>query len=284
MQELDDYINKVKHLPPAPRVLPQLLPLLNQADVDCSKVVDVITYDQSLTAAVIQTCNSAYFAGRSPVDDIQEAITRLGFREVYQIVLAVSGSRVLGPEQKGYGIGEGELWKHSVCSSVAAQIIAEDKGDDTSVVFTAALMHDVGKLVLAGALEEIYAKVIEETEANQQSLLESEKKLLGVQHAEIGGRLLARWKFPANLVSAVWFHHTPSAASPYERLASYVYLGNMIAHFLGYGFGHQAFALRGRSDALEILGLTSDDLPRYMIKTVDRFDEVQKLFGVLAEK
>lgn len=284
MQELDDYINKVKHLPPAPRVLPQLLPLLNQADVDCGRVVELITYDQSLTAAVIQTCNSAYFAGRSPVDDLQEAITRLGFREVYQIVLAVSGARVLGPAQKGYGIGEGELWKHSVCTAVAAQIMAEDKEEDTSLAFTAALMHDVGKLVLAGALEDIYAKVVQETEANQYSLLETEKKLLGVQHAEIGGRLLARWKFPANLVSAVWFHHSPAAAKPYEQLAAFVYLGNMIAHFLGFGFGHQAFALRGRSDALEVLNFTPDDLARYMIKTVERFDEVQKLFGVLPDK
>ncbi len=283
MQELDDYINKVKHLPPAPVVLPQLLPLLNQPDIDCSRVVEVITYDQSLTAAVIQTCNSAYFAGRSPVDDIQEAIQRLGFREVYQIVLAVSGSRVLGPAQKGYGIAEGELWKHSVCTAVAAQLMAEDQGGDTSLVFTAALMHDVGKLVLAGALESIYAKVVEETEQNQYSLLETEKKLLGVQHAEVGGRLLARWKFPANLVSAVWFHHQPEAAKPHEKLASYVYLGNMIAHFMGYGFGHQAFALRGRAEALEILGLTADDLARYMMKTLEKFEEVQKLFGALKE-
>jgi putative nucleotidyltransferase with HDIG domain len=283
MQELDDYINKVKHLPPAPVVLPQLLPLLNQPDIDCSRVAEVITYDQSLTAAVIQTCNSAYFAGRSPVEDIQEAIQRLGFREVYQIVLAVSGARVLGPAQKGYGIAEGELWRHAVCTAVAAQLMAEDKGENTSVVFTAALMHDVGKLVLAGALESIYAKVVEETELNQYSLLETEKKLLGVQHAEVGGRLLARWKFPANLVSAVWFHHQPEAAKPHERLASYVYLGNMIAHFMGYGFGHQAFALRGRAEALEILGLTADDLARYMMKTLEKFEEVQKLFGALKE-
>lgn len=284
MQELDEYIDKVKHLPPAPKVLPPLLSLLNDPDVDSSRIVEVITYDQSLTAAVIQTCNTAHFAGRSPVDDIQEAIVRLGFKEVYQIVLAVSGARVLGPAQKGYGIEEGELWKHSVCTAVASQIIAEDRGEDANIAFTGGLMHDVGKLILAGALEEIYAKVIEETEQNQYSLLETEKKLLGVQHAEIGGRLLARWKFPANLVSTVWFHHQPTSAKPFHELASIVYLGNMIAHFLGFGFGHQAFALRGRSDALECLGLNGDDLPRYMIKTLERFDEVQKLFGILEKK
>jgi hypothetical protein len=57
----------------------------------------------------------------------------------------------------------------------------------------------------------------------------------------------------------------------------------MIAHFMGYGFGHQAFALRGRAEALEILGLTADDLARYMMKTLEKFEEVQKLFGALKE-
>lgn len=280
MQELDDYINKVKHLPPAPKVLPELLALLNDDEVDTSRVVDVITFDQSLTAAVLQMCNSACFGGGRAVDDIQEAIQRIGFQQVYQIVLAVSGSRVLGPEQKGYGIAEGELWKHSVCTAVAARTMAEELGEDRNVVFTAALMHDIGKLVLAQALESIYSKVIEETESNQYSLLETEKKLLGVQHAEIGGRLLARWKFPANLVSAVWFHHQPRAAAAHERIASFVYLGNMITHFLGHGYGHQAFALRGRAEALDILDLSADDLPKFMIKTLEQFDQVQKLFGV----
>lgn len=279
MQELDDYINRVKHLPPAPQVLPRLLPLLDEPDIDCGRVVDVISYDPSLTAAVMQTCNSAYFAGRTPADDIQEAIQRLGFREVYQVVLAVSGSRLLSHAQQGYGIEEGELWKHSVCTAVAARLMAQDKGEDANVVFTAALMHDVGKLVLAGALEGIYAKLVEETEKNQYSLLETEKKLLGVQHAEIGGRLLARWKFPANLIGAVWFHHHPDGAKPYEKLASFVYLGDMIAHFLGFGFGHQAFALRGRAEALEILGFTPDDLARYMIRTIESYADVERLFG-----
>jgi putative nucleotidyltransferase with HDIG domain len=278
MQELDDYINRVKHLPPAPKILPQLLTLLNQPDSDSGQVVDLISLDPSLTAGVLKLCNSAFFAGGSPASDIQEAITRLGFRQVFQLVASISGARALSPPQKGYGIDAGELWQHSVTSAVASQMVAMDQGEDDNIVFTASLLHDLGKIVLAEALEHIYAKLIEEIETHQYSLLETEKKLLGVQHAEIGGRLLSRWKFPPEMVAAVWHHHLPAAAQEHARLAAYVYVGNMIAYFMGHGYGHQAFALRGRSEALDILQLNADALPRYMIRTFEKMEMIKTLF------
>jgi putative nucleotidyltransferase with HDIG domain len=277
MQELDDYIDKVKHLPPAPRILPELLALLRQEDIDSSRVVELISFDPGITAAVLRLCNSAYFAGATPANDLPEAVNRIGFRQVYQLVAAVSGARLLGPAQRGYGIDAGELWRHSVTAAVAAQLIAEEKGADAGVIFTAALLHDLGKIILAEALEHIYARLVEETQCNQASMVETEKRLLGVNHAEIGGRLLARWKFPASIVSAVTAHHQPASAESDKDLAAYVYLGNMIAYFMGYGYGHNAFALRGRAEALEILNVSPAALPEYMIKTFDKLQTVEGL-------
>lgn len=280
MQELDDYINKVKSLPPAPRILPELLSLLRKEDIDADRVVKLIAFDPGITAAVLRLCNSACFAGATPASDLQEAVTRLGFRQVYQLVAAVSGSKMLGPSQKGYGIDAGELWEHSVVSAVAAELIARNCGEDESLAFTATLLHDIGKIVLAEALEHIYTDLVENSQSQQTPLIETEKRLLGVQHAEIGGRLLARWNFPENIVNAVWFHHQPSGAQHHQRLASFVYLGNMVAYFMGYGFGHHAFALRGRTEALDILKLKPECLPEYMIKTFEQLQMVKALVNV----
>lgn len=104
MQELDEYIDKVRHLPPAPRVVPELLALLKEPDIHSERVVDMISLDPSLTASVLQLCNSAYYGFALPVVDLQEAITRLGLQQVYQMVAAISGSKVLSPSQNGYGI------------------------------------------------------------------------------------------------------------------------------------------------------------------------------------
>lgn len=280
MQELDDYINRVKSLPPAPRILPELLALLRKEDVDADRVVKLIAFDPAITAAVLRLCNSAVFAGAEPAMDLQAAVTRLGFRQVYQLVAAVSGSRMLGAAQKGYGFNGGELWQHSVTAAVAAQLIAQGNGDEESLAFTAALLHDLGKIILAGALEHIYEELVENSQSQQAALIETEKRLLGVQHAEIGGRLLSRWKFPENIVNAVTFHHEPTAATPHQRLAAYVYLGNMVAYFMGHGYGHQAFALRGRAEALEILNLRPEALPKFMIQTFDKLQTVEMMVKV----
>jgi putative nucleotidyltransferase with HDIG domain len=276
---LDSYIDRLNTLPPAPILLPKLLLLLREPEVDSSRVVELIACDPALTAAVLRLCNSAFFASATPASDLLEAVVRVGFDRVFELVVAIVGARTLRPAQKGYGIDEGELWKHSVATALAAKCMARDHQADENVVFTAAILHDIGKIVLAQALERSYTQLIKEIRINQASLLESEASVLGVQHAEIGGRLLARWNFPDDLVSAVWNHHNPAAALGHEQLASFVYLGNMVAHFMGFGYGHQALALRGRAEALSLARMQARDLPHYMIESFGLFNEMQVLVG-----
>jgi putative nucleotidyltransferase with HDIG domain len=280
MQAIDDYINNLRHLPAAPKVVPELMRLLNQTDVDSSKVVKLISYDPALTANVLRICNSAYFGASVPTADLQEAVTRLGFQQVYKLVAAATGARLLGAAQTGYGLEQGELWKHSVATAVAAQLIARKLGDDENLVFTAALLHDIGKIVLSHSLNGSYAKLVKETETNQQSLLDAEKKILNVNHAEVGGQLLSRWKFPPNIVAAVWFHHTPKGAGTHQRLASIVYLGNMIAYFMGHGYGHFGFALRGRAEVFATLDIAPESIPQFMMETYEQTHVIEALFSL----
>ncbi len=283
MQAIDDFISQVRFLPPAPQVVPELMKLLNQSDVDSSKVVRIISLDPSLTANVLRLCNSAYFAAATPTTDLQEAVTRLGFQQVYQLVTAAAGAKLLAAPAKGHGLDPGELWRHSVATAVAAQFIAKKLGDEDGPVFTAALLHDIGKILLAQAKEESYAKIFREAEVHQITILECETKLLGVNHAEVGGRLLARWKFPANIVAAVTHHHAPRGAEGHQRLTSCVYLGNMIAYFMGHGFGHIAFAIRGREEALSVLGLAPESIPQFMMETHQQMHLIDALFALEAQ-
>lgn len=280
METLDGIINKVTHLPPFPRNVPQLLEALGEPDVDADRVVALIQYDPALTANVMRLCNSVVFGVGRPANDLHEAVLRLGLNEVYQLVLAVSCAKTLGLPQQGYGLDPGELWKHSVATAVAAKLLASDRGDDPNLVFTAGILHDIGKVVLASALETTYAELMRDIEDQQHSLLEAEKRILGVQHAEVGGRVLERWKFSGGLVAGVWFHHDPQMAGAHSKLASYVYVGNMIAYFLGHGYGRLAFAMRGRAESLDYLELAPSDLPGYMIRTVDGLKAVEGLLNL----
>lgn len=282
MQAIKDYIRNLRHLPPAPRVVPELMRLLNQPDLDSSKIVSMISYDPALTANVLRISNSAYFAAAMPTSDLQEAVTRLGFQQVYQLVAAATGARLLGAAQSCYGLECGDLWKHSVASAVAGQLAARKVGENENVAFTACLLHDIGKTILAQSLSADYSKLVKETEANGQSLLEAETKVLGVNHAEVGAQLLHHWKFAPNIVSAVWFHHAPKAATGHQKLASIVYLGNMTASFMGHGYGHSAFALRGRSEVFSMLNLTPQAVPELMMESFEQMQLVETLFSLAA--
>jgi putative nucleotidyltransferase with HDIG domain len=269
MERIDEFIRKAKTLPPAPKVLPELMSLLQQSDVDNDKVVRLVTFDPALTMKILQVCNSAAFAGSDSVADLNEAVMRIGFGEVFRILAAILSEQALSGTQAGYGLEQGELWDHSAITAIAAQTIARDRGLDQNLAFTAGLLHDIGKIVLATALEGAYSKLVEETEAKGHSLLEAEKLVLGADHAEVGGRLLEQWKFPAPLVASVTWHHDPIKANTHQPMAACVYLANLIAGFTGHSYGYQAFAVKGRDEVMDILGLKADAVPLLMIKTLD---------------
>ena len=124
MLAVDDYINQAHHLVPAPHILPQLMPSFSNPNSDYTKIVDLISYDTPLTANVLRVCNSAYYSRGTATDNLLQAVTRLGSREVYNIVVAVASAATLSSNQKGHGVEGTELWTHSVATAVSAQSIA----------------------------------------------------------------------------------------------------------------------------------------------------------------
>jgi putative nucleotidyltransferase with HDIG domain len=183
------------------------------------------------------------------------------------MVAMVIGEGLLGSEQPGYGIGMGELWEHSVATAVAARVIARKLNGEDNLAFTAGLLHDIGKLVLGMFLEGSQQSVFEKTGPSGLSFLETEKLILGVDHAEIGGRLLTRWNFPDNLISAILHHHDPAQATPHQQLACYIHLGDLIAHCLGQAQGYESFAVHTRPEALQILEISPKEMESLVLDT-----------------
>jgi len=265
MQKLDDYIDRVKTLPPAPRILVQLLVLLQEDNIDTDRIVKLITFDPVLTAKVLQRCNSAAVGLAQRVRDIAHAVIIVGHNEIYRLAASAVAETTLGEAQRGYGIAAGGLWQHSVVASVAARLIALRVGGDENLAFTATILHDIGKLVLSSALEEQYGVVEVATTQSEQSLVEIEKILLGVEHSEVGGRLLQRWSFPEDLVDSIWHHHDPAQSAQYRELSACIHTGDAVAHALGHGY--QARPVQPRPEALEMLTLTQEDFQQVVTQT-----------------
>ena len=128
MRTLDDFINEIKTLPPAPRILSQLLVLLNDVDMHAGRIVELIAIDPALTAKVLQRCNNAASGLGRPISDLNEAVTQVGFNAIYRLVAMVVGEGLLNAEQPGYGIGAGQLWEHSVTAALGARAHCPETG------------------------------------------------------------------------------------------------------------------------------------------------------------
>jgi putative nucleotidyltransferase with HDIG domain len=275
----DEYVREAERLLPAPHILPQLLPLLNQLDRDTEKVVELISYDASLTASVMRVCNSSYYSRGTPIDSLKQAITHIGLNETYRIVVAIAGSVLLSTSgRRQTGPKSQTLWHHSATAALGAQILAEETGEDENAVFTAALLHDIGKIVFALEQENLYEGRANSREEGLRSLLDIERDLFGIEHANLGGCVMEAWRFPTNLVAAVRFHHQPNDALNYSRAAACVSLGDHMAYLLDRGYGQTTPPLMGRDEALGTLNIQPEKLQQCKNRILPRLKVLKGLY------
>jgi len=283
MTKFETILHQIEALPSSPHILPKLLTALNDPDTDTSRVVDLIAYDPGLTTRVLKLYNSAAGGGATPVSDIAQAVNRVGLQAIYRMVAVASGRAALRPRQPIVGLQPEVLWKHAVTTALAAQLMAQDLQDDVSAVFTAALLHDAGMLVMAEAFNEPYTELLTQSASlyrstraagMQAALSLAERAAFGIDGAEAGGRLLTCWKFPASMAAAVTFHLRPAEAGDAKHLAAYVHLGDVLAQLLEAPPTNEIQWSPATADALDILKLPSDAILRYRDRTLENFEFV----------
>jgi putative nucleotidyltransferase with HDIG domain len=229
METINQLVNTVEILPPAPNLLTKLLLAINDIDANFDEIVNFIQVDPSLTAKLLQICNSAFFGSDEPLVDVRDAVSRIGYQSIYLLVSMIKGSeafRLPAGAQKEASL----LWKHSVTTAFATQFVAEAANIDKELAFTSGLLHDLGKIIFYKAHSDHYKIVVKKSLDAEDSPYAFEIASFGFSHAELGASLLEKWNLPAPLVQSVKFHHSPHEAGVNEKSAASLYLGNMLAH------------------------------------------------------
>lgn len=251
----------VDGLKPLPATVTRALKLMEEPDISIREIVAVIAVDQALSARLLKFANSAYYGFPHPATTLHEAITRLGIRRTKNLLFTLSYSSLLGRRVASYNLGNGELWRHSVAVAMASQRLAE------RVAYTApdeaymgGLLHDIGKLMLDQYFKVNWDHLLGLGQTYQLTLIEAEKRLLGLDHAEVGAELARKWELPACLVEAIAYHHLPVAAVTSPHLAAIVHLADVITLRLGIGLPHPDFLHEPRPEALEILSLELEEI------------------------
>ena len=255
-------IDKIKYLPTLPVMIHKVLALVGDEATSAKKLGSLISYDQAISSRLLKVANSAYYGFMGEVATVQHAIVILGFKEVKSLALGITVFNAINTTNSESSIVREEFWMHSIGCALAGQLICKKVGGaDTETAFTASLMHDIGKLVLDNFFTPEYGKVLAKVKTNGVSMVEAEKEVMGFTHAEVGGWLCERWKFPPVLSFPVSFHHqVEKVYSKYLQLTSIVHLADILCKRANIGSGGDNEMLHAHSPSQKYLQLNEGDL------------------------
>jgi len=225
----------IRSFPSMPATGAKMLKMLENPETSIDEIEDVLRHDPGLTGNVLKLANSAYFGIPSKVSSVRQAVLLLGLRKLIQLVVASCVSAVMDKPVPGYDLPPGDLWRHSIAVSIAAEALVKDKKNiDAEDIFTPALLHDIGKLILGHFVKD-ELEDIEKIASKGVPYVVAENMVLGTDHAEVGAQVLTQWSFPRDVIEAVRWHHDPDFPEQAKVPVDIVYLSNLLCQINGKG-------------------------------------------------
>ncbi|HZW07830.1 MAG TPA: response regulator, partial [Phycisphaerales bacterium] len=232
--------NELRAMGPAAR---QVISLTGSSSSSIDAIAKAIRQDQALSLKVLKLANSTLYNTGERVDSVKKAVSRIGIAQIRTTVMAMGVLEHFATGGLAGRLRADRFWEHSITTGIIAQKIAAARrvrSEEADQLFTAGLLHDIGRMLYAERLGEIYEKVITTADRLGLPLETVESRLLLINHADMTDRLLRQWKFPTDLINPIALHHlslgnikrmAPRGVEPVATLA----LANRLAHALVLG-------------------------------------------------
>ncbi len=280
-----DLLAAAESVEPLPHTVARLATLVADPNADIREISEIVFLDVSLTADVLRLANSAALGHRANITSVRDAAVRLGTSTLLSLTLASRvGGRML-QALPAYGLQPGALWERSVAASIAAEVIrSRARVPVPAEAGTAALLHDFGKIVLARH----FGKQILETLAlaaatDGVDLLDTERVVFGLTHADIGGAVAEAWGLPLTIVDGIRDHH--EAHEDLSAVSAAVALACAMSFEITTRDAdpeeHESRVARRREvmPLMKVLHLDDDDYRAIVARSSERFDEVADRYG-----
>lgn len=276
----DQIVAKLSSFHTLPAIAHQLLAVLNRPDSDASNISRVIGLDYALTANVLRAANSAYFGFTKPVSSLTEASFRLGTGMISQVAISSIVYANVRRPATGYGQSAEDLWRHSAAVAVTSDNLCRAlQIRNAGAVFTAALVHDIGKAVLESWVSEHYNEIHDQVVEQNLSFEHAEREVLGFDHAEVGAMIAEHWHFPPELIQAIRWHHDPNTAPSGQPGVDIVHVADVICMMQGIGLGRDGLSYRPCPEAIERLNLTGVVIEKVTSQLLDSLKEIEQVLS-----
>lgn len=277
-------VRAAESLDAVPVSVSRLVGVISRDHWGFSEVEEIIAHDQALTGRLLKVANSAASAPVVPIGTVRDAVVRVGIGPVVSFAVASCLGPSFARALPEYGLSEGDLWNHSVAASLGAEVVgALAPITVPPEAVTAALLHDVGKLVLARFLTpELITGIAEARADGERSEMQAEIDVLGVHHGQLGGMICRHWNLPERVAAAVEFHHAPDKVT--DVVCDAVHLANVATRMIDVPPGAAADTSPPSTGALQRLGLNDQALERICKHVSRRLDEVVHRYAVASQR
>lgn len=268
---IDEITARISELPVLPANVSEVIAACDDPDITVGQISQKILQDQQLTASILKLANSALYGLSRRVATVTEAVVLLGLATIKSLAISSHTYRLLNRSLPGYGLERGEIWRHSIAVAMTARTVAVDVHlAPVEEAFVAGLLHDIGKTVLSGYMEDAFEEVMSVVRSDQIAFSDAELRVLGFDHAELGARIARAWNFPPDLVEAIRYHHAPGSARLKPKLTYAVHLADCVCMMLGIGIGADGLSYQIDPGTCAALGLEAGGVER----VIDRMEPV----------
>ncbi|MFH1215263.1 MAG: HDOD domain-containing protein [Pseudomonadota bacterium] len=262
-------LRDVKNLPTLPGIISKLTKMAEDPDTTTEQMGKVISKDHILAAKLLKLVNSAFYGFPQKISSLNSAIILLGFNVIKSLIISSSIFELMESQDV-------ELWEHSLGCAVVCSVLAKRLDvSDPEEVSTAGLIHDIGKVAIKMELSkesEILSKMIHDKGI---SMLDAERELLGLDHAEVGGWLAKSWNLPPKLVEPISCHHNPKDAKDEKVAAAIIHFSDILIRGLGYGHGDDIWVPSLSKSAWELLNLSAQDIDEIIEQVEEKLWDVK---------
>lgn len=227
-------VSNIRNLPTPPIVFHQIQKVMNDPNVSAVQVASILAEDPAMSVKVLKLTNSAFYGLAREVDSVKQAVIIVGLEAIKNLVLSASVLDMFKGEDIDQDFHE-RHWRHSLSTGFCTRILAKKLKSRGMVspdsAFSAGLLHDIGKMIISCYLPEEAKKIKQERQSDQTSPdYELEERLLGYNHAQIGGILATQWKLPQRLCESITFHHHPQLDEGEDPVPYLINIANFVAH------------------------------------------------------
>jgi putative nucleotidyltransferase with HDIG domain len=227
LQQLD----AIHELPTLSTVALQISRMLQDINISAQDVAKIIQNDQSIVTKMLKLVNSAFFGFSTKVSSVQHALMLLGFNTVRNAVISIDVISVLKMNGKIKGFDISSFWRHAVGVAVISRYLDQATGNYyREDVFTAGIIHDIGKVVMAHYFSDRFQAVWDTMRREQLNFWDAEHRHFPLNHAEIGAELANRWHLPERMRDVIGRHHLTSKNVSVDNLVHIVHAADALLH------------------------------------------------------